>query len=71
MSPRFLAESTSTRLSTGILLLAALLLAAAPSMASAQDVPTDGVPFSSVVDGSAYLGNGFRVWHHTRKPLPR
>jgi hypothetical protein len=66
VSSRFLAESTSTRLSTVLLLLAALLLAAEPSTASAQDVPTDGVPFSSVVDGSAYLGNGFRIWHHTR-----
>jgi hypothetical protein len=71
VSPRFLAESTSTRLSTGILLLAARLLAiamlaATSPVASAQDVPTDDVPFESVVDGNATLGNGFRVWHHTR-----
>jgi hypothetical protein len=71
VSPRFLAESTSTRLSTGILLLAArllaiALLAATSPVASAQDVPTDGVPFESVVDGNAYLGEGFRIWHHTR-----
>ena len=56
VSPRFRNESLHSRLSSAALGLAMMLALRASATASAQDVPTEGLPFDSVVDGSAYVG---------------
>jgi hypothetical protein len=56
VSPRLSTGPIATRLSSGALLLAMLLCRAAVAQEVPVDVPVDGLPFSSVVDNSSYVG---------------
>ncbi len=67
MSPRFRTGLIASRLSSGALLVAWLLCGSAAAQEIMMDPAMEGMPYQSVLDESAYLGQTpLRIWHRTR-----
>jgi hypothetical protein len=67
VSPRFRTGLIASRLSSGALLVAWLLCGSAAAQEVMMDPSMEGMPYESVLDESAYLGQTpLRIWHRTR-----